>query len=225
MFTRSLYILAAIGLGVSSVGCSPSNDRNGSGGPSGPTPVASTLLTGNGGPSGSHFTLNIIGVPKGKSASMTSGSRIFVPLTGSTKILLSEGDFAVLDGNATDGSGAFQLPNPDPTNSGTTTYSVFARALGKPGGSSKLTTAATDPVTGETFYSTESAVFVRTKGGSKFTNVSQQLLYVYADIDADGDLDRVPLFDDRLQDYFWQYDNNGMKLVQLRFYEVTTTVK
>ncbi len=222
MISRSL-LAVALGLGVS-VGCSPSNGRDG-GQATGPTPVASTFLTGNGGPNGAHFTLNIIGVPKGKSATMTSGSRIFVPLTGSTKILLSEGDFAVLDGNATDGSGAFQLPNPDPTNSGTTTYSVFARALGKPGGSSKLTTAATDPVTGETFYSTESAVFVRTKGGSKFTNVSQQLLYVYADIDADGDLDRVPLFDDRLQDYFWQYDNNGLKLVQLRFYQVSTTVK
>jgi hypothetical protein len=35
---------------------------------------------------------------------------------------------AVLDGNGTDGVAAFQLPNPDPTNSGTTTYSVWARA-------------------------------------------------------------------------------------------------
>ena len=43
-----------------------------------------------------------------------------------------------------------------------------------------------------------------------------------ADIDGDGTIDRLPLFDDRLQDYFWDYDNKGLKLVQLRFYPVST---
>jgi len=27
------------------------------------------------------------------------------------------------------------------------------------------------------------------------------------------------LFDPALQDYFWSYDNNGMKLAQFRFYQ------
>src|SRR6185369_17250534 len=63
-------------------------------------------LTGNGAPSGAHYNLNLIGVPKSKTADMTGndGHRIFVPLTGSTKINLSEGPFEVLDANATDGS-------------------------------------------------------------------------------------------------------------------------
>jgi hypothetical protein len=43
-------------------------------------------------------------------------------------------------------------------------------------------------------------------------------------IDGDGVIDRMPLFDGRLEDYFWQYDNNGLKLVQLRFYEIPTNV-
>ena len=34
----------------------------------------------------------------------------------------------------------------------------------------------------------------------------------------------MPLFDDRLQGYFWDYNNKGLKLVQLRFYECETTV-
>ena len=67
-------------------------------------------------------------------------------------------------------------------------------------------------------------VLVRDSGGSKFTNVSKQLLYVYADINGDGTIDRVPLFGDQLQDYYWQYDNTGLKVAQLRFYEVTTNV-
>ena len=33
-----------------------------------------------------------------------------------------------------------------------------------------------------------------------------------------------PLFDNALEDYFWSYDNNGLKLLQLRFYPVPTDV-
>ena len=188
--------------------------------------LAAERLTGNGAPSGSHYNLNLIGVPKNKSASLSGGDghRIFVPLAGSTKIMLSEGDFQVLDANGTDGQAAFQLPSPDPDNDGVTQYSVFARALGKPGGSSTTTTCATDPTTGEQYCSIESMVMVRSTGKSSFSNVSKQLLYVYADIDGDGVVDRMPLFDSRLQDYLWQYDNQGLKLLQLRFYEVASNV-
>jgi hypothetical protein len=174
---------------------------------------------------GAHFTLNIIGVPQGKSADMTgdNGRRIFVPRTGSAKINLKEGDFQVLDANGTDGTAAFQLPSPDPDGDGTTTYSVFARALGKPGGSSSTTTCFTD-ATG-TYCSIYSSVLVRGTGKSTFENISKQLLYVYTDTDGDGTIERYSLFSDALADYYWQYDNSGLTLAQLRFYEqVKTTV-
>ncbi len=183
--------------------------------------------TGNGAPSGAHYNLNIIGVPKGKTAPMDSnnGGRIFVKLDGTTKIGLTEGDtFAVLDANGTDSNGAaFQLPNPDPDNDGITTYSVWSRALGKPGGSSTTTTCAYD-VDGTLWCSEESMVLVRSKGQSKFTDVSKELLYIYADLNGDGVVERYPLFSDAMQDYFWSYDNNGLKLAQLRFYEISSNV-
>ena len=184
------------------------------------------LGRGNGAPSGAHYSLNLIGVPQGKTADMTgnNGHRIFMPRSGSAKILLSEGSFQVLDANGTDGSAAFQLPSPDPDNDGLTSYSVFARALGKPGGSSTTTTCATDPADGELVCSLEASVLVRSSGKSSFTNVSRQLLYIYADLDGDGDTERYPLFDGTLEDYFWQYDNSGLHLAQLRFYEVVTDV-
>jgi len=188
--------------------------------------TALPAAAGNGAPSGPHYNLNIIGVPKEKSASMdgNSGHRIFVPLEGKANIYLQEGDtFAVLDGNGTDGKGSFQLPNPDPENDGLTVYSVWARALGKPGGSSTTTTCAYD-LAGELWCSVESMVMVRETGGSKFENVTKQLLYVYVDLDGDGTAERYPLFSDELMDYFWAYDNNGLKLVQLRFYEIPTDV-
>jgi hypothetical protein len=176
--------------------------------------------------SGSHYSLNLIGVSKGKTADMTgdNGRRIFVNLFGKTQIQLSEGIFQVLDANGTDGAAKFQLPNPDPENDGYTAYSVWARALGKPGGTAKMTTAATDPVTGETIYSLETTVLVRGSGKSSFSDISKSLLYVYADLNGDGTVERYPLFDTTLQDYFWEYDNNGLKLVQLRFYPIASNV-
>src|SRR4030042_4622587 len=78
--------------------------------------VAAQNQTGNGAPSGSHFTLNIIGVAKNKSVNMdqAAGNVIFVPLYGTAKIaLFGPADyFAVLDKNGTDGPAAFQLPDP-----------------------------------------------------------------------------------------------------------------
>ena len=156
----------------------------------------------------------------------SNGHRIFVPLWGKANIWLNEGaDFQVLDANGTNADGAsFLLPNPDPNGDGTTVYSVFARALGKPGGSSKTTTCATDPVDGFLVCSVISMELTRDKGKSTFDNVSKYLLYIYADVDGDGDLERVPLFGSALEDYFWEYDNNGLKLAQLRFYECATIV-
>jgi hypothetical protein len=189
--------------------------------------------TGNGAPSGPHYNLNVIGVPKDKSAAMddNNGHRIFVKLDGKSKIMLGEGEeFRVLDANGTDGNGArFQLPCPDPDNDGVTVYTVWARALGKPGGSAGIGTCAydlpeeegEDPVL---VCSTHVLTMERTGKRSKFENVSKELLYIYADVDGDGLPERLPLFDDALQDYFWNYDNHGLKLAQFRFYEMSTDV-
>lgn len=199
--------------------------------------LAGQSETGNGAPSGSHYTLNIIGVPKTKTADMTgnNGHRIFVGLgrdgaAASTKILLQEGDFQVLDANGTDGSASFQLPNPDPDGDGTTAYSVYVRALGKPGGKATMQSCyedatgywcAVDFVGGVNPIEIE-----RTNGKSTFTNVSKDLLYIdYCaawDGDVCTDVDQIPLFSDDNLEYFWQYDNEGLKLAQLRFYEIPT---
>jgi hypothetical protein len=207
-------------------------------------------FAGNGAPSGAHYNLNIIGVAKGKSADMTDSNRhtIFVWLGNggavTSKIWLTRGDtFAVLDGNGTDNDGArFQLPcntnltDPDGEGPGilvpctegeSAAYEVWARALGKPGGSATMTTCATEPVgvdvdgdgvTGETICSTENVVLVRNKGKSTFTNVTNELTSLLVDIDFDTDLDRVALFASGFEDWFWQYENKGLRLAQLRFY-------
>lgn len=106
---------------------------------------------------GRHFTLNIIGMnnPKNVDMDKASGNVIFVPIASAsrTKILLEKGDFAVLDGNGTDGEATFRLPDPgyEPYNvrdsvyepvDTVSDYSIFVRPLGKPGGWSTITTCA-----------------------------------------------------------------------------------
>ncbi len=185
--------------------------------------AASAFATGNGAPSGAHYNLNLIGVPKGKTADMTgdNGHRIFVSLFGNSKIYLSQstdGTFGVLDANGTDQNGAsFKLPAPG-------NYTVWARALGKPNGSSTLTTCAIDPVSGETVCSTDMLVSVRGTGKSSFTNVTKELTTIDIDPALATSLGltctgTINIFDSCLQNYFWSYDNNGLKLLQLRFYQ------
>ncbi len=195
---------------------------------------ASAKTTGNWAPNGAHYNLNIIGVSKGKTADMigNNGHRIFMPLWGNSKIMLTEGDdFMVTDGNGTDGKAGFQLPNPDPDGDGTTSYTIWMRALGTPGGKAVITTCADADLTDE-FYevcSSEVLSVERTKkGASKFINVSKTLLTILVDdtftfTDGDGNLvevkaGRYTIFDPIFEDYFWSYENSGLKLLQLRFY-------
>lgn len=186
--------------------------------------AATVHARGAGNTGGGCYNLQIIAL-KQKNADMTgtSGHSLFVVQNGNTKILLQEGPFNVIDRNGTDGSASFSLPNPDPTNSGTTLYSVFARMVGKPGSSLDMATCGVDSL-GDTYCSQDTLSMKRIAGTSKFINVSQQLLYIYADVDGDGDVDRLPLFDSRMEEYFWSLDSQGRMHAQLRFCPVSTTV-
>jgi hypothetical protein len=200
---------------------------------------------GNGALGGAHYELHLIGVTYGKNPPLTGSNRhtIFVPLDTAqddpvpgTDIWLTQGPFAVCDGNAFDAAydcngtqiakqgAVFQLPcNTNITTATGTTlvpcttgatasYDVWARVVGTPGGSSTLTTCATDP-TGNLVCSTNKQMFVRMKP-NKFTNVTDALTSL---VDTNT-LQTVALFQGLYQGFFWDYDNNGNKLVQLRFY-------
>lgn len=201
-------------------------------------PVEESAVRTNGAPNGPHYNLNIIGVPKDKDADMTgdNGHRMFVKLYGKSKIKLIEGDdFGVLDANGTDNNGAsFQLPNPDPDGDGQTDYSIWMRALGKPGGSAVITLCADADLT-EEYYEVCTADPLEVESGNgngppKFRDVTKKLLTVLVlediiFIDGDGveqtiSAGRYGIFDEEFEDYFWDYDNNGLKLLQLRFYQV-----
>jgi len=109
------------------------------------------------------------------------------------------------------------------------TYSS-GRALGTPGGQSKIATCATfvDPITGVStiLCSTDNEVFVRGTGKSSFRNVTVRsrpfTLVAGSPAELACGTPSVSLFATCLQDFLWQYDNNGLKLLQIRFYPPDT---
>jgi len=132
-------------------------------------------------------------------------------------------------------------------------YSVFVRPLGKPGGWATITTCAdlvdsdfagllsgkfVKTLNKEGYFggyaSVEqvgSDITLRTKGKSTFTNVTAELLTIVFKVEvelADGSIIieyvRVPIFDDIIQGEYWDYDNNNLKLLQVRFYPCGTDV-
>ncbi|OLC84512.1 MAG: hypothetical protein AUH66_00710 [Acidobacteria bacterium 13_1_40CM_4_57_6] len=196
--------------------------------------LAQQTITGNGAPSGAHFELNIIGVSNPKTQPLTGGDRhtIFVGLGTKkqdviTNIYLTQGGFSVCDGNgfdtATDCTGntvassgaVFQLPcdlSTDVCSGGQSqAYTVWARALGKPGGQSTLTTCATD-LLGVPICSTSSVLLVRGHGQQTFKDVTKELTTI------NTTLGTISLFETGFLNFFWQYDNNGLRLAQVRFY-------
>ena len=202
----------------------------------------SAFAGGNGALNGPHYNLNIIGHTQCSKDDLKDTGRhnIQVLLNGGQKaedidgtlalnidkrnkiylVQSFDGSFSVPDGNACDGDGAqFKLPAPG-------NYEIFARALGKPGGAATMTTCATgvgedgvlNTADDDIVCSTENVLLVRDKGKSSFVNVTQTLTTIYADIDGDTVLERVNIFDPSLYDYFWNYENRGLRLAQLRFY-------
>jgi hypothetical protein len=228
MKNRLVAVLVAIAVGVAL----PALAQTGNGAPSGPHYNLNIIgvekgKTADMTDSQRHTIFVALGT---KNAEVTS------------KIYLTRGEFRVCDGNAFDpafdcagepvgnGDGAvFQLPcNTNlpgdviaPCSAGESmSYEVWARALGSPKNNpfATMTTCAYDPVALENVCSTENVLKIRERGKSTFTNVTNELTSLVVDIDLDGVNERVPLFYAGLVDWFWQYENHGLKLMQLRFY-------
>lgn len=190
---------------------------------------------------GTHYNLNIIGVPHGKTADMTDSSRhtIFVPLGANGDVkscqinvvrnIANPDQFEVLDGNATDGSATIAVPFQD---YGTLSFNVYATALGKLGGQANVD--ATVTFEDGTYASLLMGSFElkRAKGSPKPVDISDIFRASgWIDVDASGTFD--PTVDTSFNDvwvfnvptllsYFWDYDNQGLKLMQVRFYPTTS---
>lgn len=152
-------------------------------------------------------------------------------------------DWGVIDANGTDGDGALlAVPDPcagnDSTDGCTPRYAVWARALA--GNNATITTCADEDLAYDEFKDTwcgDNGITLSPNHGRKAQDVSDNLLFMTITVDdtddpelaacidkgndaTDGEPDSydVYLFDRCFQDYFWNYDNNGLKNLELRFY-------
>jgi hypothetical protein len=153
------------------------------------------------------------------------------------------GDFGVIDANATNGDGAILgVPDPcadsDPLTACTPSYRVYARARGS-GGNATLTTCAEEAGTGfdttDDVWCGSNGITLYAKGPStKASDITDNLLHLTITVngltdpqlagclgtklDGSQTID-VFLFDRCFENYFWNYDNNGLKNLELRFYK------
>jgi len=172
---------------------------------------------------GPHYNLNIIGKKSdwsgGGSYDNWDRHTMFVPEDtdgyftpngepGITIWMTQGPEFAVIDGNAfDDGEAAFEL--------GPGTYKVYIVAKAKPGGETDITGW------GWVYYSETDEYYFKVgtvnvgghigkpqwKGATKLFYVGTEWIFDYlAGLGAEDTA------------YFWQFDNNGNKLVQVRFY-------
>jgi hypothetical protein len=209
---------------------------------------------------GSHYNLNLIGKNKVMPGDYDNPDRhtMFVPLDTSgmsiplnqpnnlgeeslpgIRIDMTQGtEFAVLDGNATDGEGSFQL--------GAGKYHVYIAVKAK---SPKYVDPYTDITgwveaydnLGQLWYYIDVGYVQVKKGNNSWTDATD-LFFVTSDEDDFGfvtgseadyiaglgiwvfdymaGLDAWTEGDYDLSDlaYFWQFDNHGNKLIQVRFY-------
>lgn len=194
---------------------------------------------------GYHYNLNIIGKKVdwngGGSYDNPDRHTIFLPedttdfnfivydegveqVVDGIQIWMSQGDeFAVLDGNAfDDGAASFQLAPGK--------YKVYITAKGKPGGSTDVTgwvkcndtyyfdigslTVSKKPVWDD---ATDLFYVSANEEPDAIGLVSGEPMWVFDYLEALYSYDAI-LYPDPL--YFWQYDNHGNKLVQVRFYPV-----
>ena len=159
-------------------------------------------------------------------------------------------NWGVIDANATNGDGALiAVPDPcagsDIVDGCVPRYSVWARARAG-GGNAEITTCGTeeeleDDLTQDTWCGSNGITLYPNKG-RKAEDVSSSLLYMTISVDdaldpelaacIDNDSDatdgapdqyNVYLFDRCFENYFWNYDNNGLKNLELRFYWAPAT--
>jgi hypothetical protein len=143
---------------------------------------------------------------------------------------------------------AYVLPADEPKYSA---YSVFLRPLGTPGGKASIVTCAEftelfgDWIKTKTekdllalpegticsMEQVSSEILVRNTGKSKFINVTAELLTILYQVTVVDEYGvesliyvRVPIFSDLLEGEFWNYDNEGLKNLDVRFYDCPTDV-
>ena len=171
---------------------------------------------------GEHYNLNIIGAKNVGDIGDSNGHTMFVKLDGRTKIVMTQdtnGEFKVTDRNGLDGRAGFNIAPGH--------YNIYATALGKPGGNVHIDSFGEfeDAVEGTTLILLGYVDISRDKGKPQSMNINE-LFYVDVTlctaVDSEGNCTEWVQYEDfwvfdieELLEYYWDYNNNGLKLLQV----------
>ncbi len=195
---------------------------------------------GNGFPSGPHYNLNIIAKkPNWQfNASEDGNNTIFVRLDNKSQIIMTPSkheEFKVTDPDAVHKEkGKYDAEFEIPWNQSLRypAYDVYVRARGKPGGHVNISAGVinlTDNTTWLTLGTVPMLSHTKGKGKPKpGTQCINDIFYVPVTNESGNTsiywIFDHPEYDPELFEYFWNYDNHGCKLLQVRFYENTSYV-
>jgi hypothetical protein len=202
--------------------------------------MSSTVLAGkdgngNGFPSGPHYNLNILGKDETKweyNASEEGNNTIFVRLDNQSLILMTPikgTEFIVGDADAVSKEGGkykydAELLIPYNKSNDYYAYDVYVRARGKPNKVVNISANITNLTDNTTWwdFGTVTLSHINGKGRPKpGTECINNLFYVEVDGFTYWLFDK-PGYNETVYQYFWDYDNKGCKLLQVRFYENTS---
>jgi hypothetical protein len=198
--------------------------------------MASVVMAGVGNTipvNGKHYNLNILGVElkedKDKAVGDSKGHTLFVPLWTKKpcKIIMTQdpnGEFKVVDRDGTDGEAEFNIAPGH--------YNVYAAALGKRGNVHIDAKAYFEDADQGTKLIPLGYVDIARVKGKQPTSVNINNLF-YVDVtvclkDPVTGIITCTEYTDTwvfdivgLLEYFWEYTNSGLKLLQVRFYPCT----
>jgi len=178
--------------------------------------VASSSPSTSVSPSIDYYALNLVGVSDKVNSSLSSNS-LYIPVKGQCVISVKENTFKITDNDCTDNVASFSLPVASPS-AELSSYDVYARVIGKPKGKVDEQTCQSDPTTEDTYCFTNSTLDLQNNSANTLTDGTNALLTVYVDLTSNGDMKAYNLFDNAMQNYFWNYNKNGYKVAQLRLY-------
>jgi hypothetical protein len=132
------------------------------------------------------------------------------------------GTFDILDNDATDSNGALiSIPVSGPDRY--VSVDLYVRVLGKPNTCAEISGYAYDADQSLWFWS-GTIRMDRQSGKSTFVKATEIFDVWYCDVDPTSELciagtqEELSVFDSVFEDYFWDLQNNGTRLIQMRFY-------
>ena len=143
-------------------------------------------------------------------------------------------DFEITDRNALDGDAYISVPSDMLCNDDYIMFDVWIRVMGKPNQCLQITGWAQDFMDGNYYWFRSGTVYLSKKKGTTFEKINELFEVVYcSDPSNDGPPngnrgtgtgcevtpETMSVFNGAFQDYFWQFTNQGTKVVQVRLYE------